>query len=75
MPDKTKNDVAVLQEYLGDTSRLTYVDFQESEAVRSALQRWPLLRRLMQQADTSAQTSSPDGPPDEPLRPRGDGQG
>ncbi len=74
MLDKTKNDVAVLQEYLGDTSRLAYVDFQESEAVRSALQRWPLLRRLMQQADTSAPNPSPGGPPAEPIRPRGDGQ-
>jgi cellulose biosynthesis protein BcsR len=75
MPDHTKNDVALLQEYLGDTSRLAYVDFQEAEAVRSALQRWPLLRRLMQQADTSAQSRSPAWPPKEPMRPRGDGQG
>ena len=54
MPDKTKNDVAVLQGYLGDASRLAYVDFQEAEAIRAALQRWPLLRRLMPQPPGTA---------------------
>ena len=52
MSDQIKNDVAVLQGYLGDASRLAYVDFQEAEAIRAALERWPLLRRLMPQPST-----------------------
>ena len=62
MLQKTNDDVAVLQEYLGGAGRLPYIDFQESEAVRSALERWPLLRRLMPLPDTKAQGSTPDGP-------------
>jgi len=53
----------VLQEYLGDANQLTYVDFQESEAVRAALGRWPLLRRLLQ-----PQTQTPPPSPNEPAR-------
>ena len=62
MSDQIKNDVAVLQGYLGDASRLAYVDFQEAEAIRSALQRWPLLRRLMPQPDAAMDDGSTDGP-------------
>ena len=61
--DKTRSDIAVLQEYLGDANQLTYVDFQESEAVRAALERWPLLRRLLQ-----PQTQAPPPSPSEPAR-------
>ena len=61
--DKTRSDIAVLQEYLGDANQLTYVDFQESEAVRAALGRWPLLRRLLQ-----PQIQTPPPSPNEPAR-------
>ena len=53
----------MLQEYLGDANQLTYVDFQESEAVRAALGRWPLLRRLLQ-----SQTQTPPPAPNQPAR-------
>ena len=73
MPDQTKNDVAVLQGYLGDSGGLAYVDFQESEAIRSALQRWPLLRRLMPQPGTTADQGATDV--SAPMRRRDHAQG
>lgn len=49
MASQSPDDIDQLKRYLGN-SRFSYVDFQEAEAVSSALQRWPLLRRLLEPA-------------------------
>jgi hypothetical protein len=52
MTQPSPDDAERLKTYLGN-SRFGYVDFQEAEAVASALQRWPLLRRLLESSPDS----------------------
>lgn len=47
MTPQSPDDTEHLKRYLGN-SRFGYIDFQQAEAVAAALQRWPLLRRLLE---------------------------
>lgn len=54
MSEMQGTDIQRLQQALGMSGELSYVDFTEREALEQALQRWPVLARLLYARQLSA---------------------